>query len=188
MTIDRLRDLLQTLRFELRRTLGVPGLVGGLALGAAVLAWSSVPAVESATRDLLYSARQARSAKARQPDDAVRASVDAHSLDNLPDLFSTFAASGDDIALIFAHAQQNHLTLGSAQYQVTAEPGARFTRYQVLLPVKDQYGTIRRFVASILNSVPNAALQEIHVERPAVDGNVLDARIRFDLIYRTSRP
>ncbi len=95
---------------------------------------------------------------------------------------------GEDLTVIFAQARESHLTLGSAQYQFSAEPGARFVRYQVTLPVKDQYGAIRRFIASVLNSVPNAALQEIHVERPAVDGNQIEARIRFALIYRTERP
>jgi hypothetical protein len=104
----------------------------------------------------------------------------------LPDLLSTFDESGNDISIILARAQEMHLTLGSAHYQVAAETSSRFKHYQVLLPVKDQYVTIRRFIAAVLNSVPNAALQEIHVERPAVGDNTLDARIRFDLIYRTN--
>jgi len=188
MSTGRLADLWWTLRFEWRRTLGLPGLLGALALAAAAVAWSSVPIVESGTRELMRGAMQARSARAPHHDEAGTASADARSLDKLPDMFSTFAQSGDDIALIFEQAQQSHLTLGSAQYQLASEAGSRFVRYQVLLPVKDQYATIRRFIASVLNSVPNAALQEIHVERPAVDGSQLEARIRFDLIYRTGRP
>ncbi len=56
--------------------------------------------------------------------------------------------------------------------------------WDFLLPVKDRYVSIRRFVALVLNNIPNAALQEIHVDRPAVSGDVLEARIRFDLIYK----
>ncbi|GAB7548854.1 hypothetical protein [Cupriavidus sp. 8B] len=188
MKMHRLADRLLTLHFEMRRTFGVPGLLGALALGVAAVTWTAIPTVEAQTRGLLDSTRQARTAKTRHPGDASRAPADVNSLGKLPALFSTFAESGNDIAVIFSQARESHLTLGSAQYQIVTEPGARFTHYQVVLPVKDQYGTIRRFVASVLNSVPNAALQEIHVERPAVDGNVLDARIRFDLIYRASRP
>jgi len=188
MTTDRLRDLLQTLRFEARRALGVPGLLGSLLLGAAFLAWSAIPTIQSGTRELRESTRLARSMKALHPDADVRVSADAQLLDALPELFPAFAQSGDDIAMIFAQAHESNITLGSAQYQLAAERGGRFTSYQVLLPVKDRYGAIRRFVALVLNNVPNAALQEIHVERPAVDGDVLEARIRFDLIYRTSRP
>ncbi|EHP42905.1 hypothetical protein OR16_11653 [Cupriavidus basilensis OR16] len=188
MMAHRLADLLLTLHFELRRTFGVPGLVGALALGVAALTWTAIPTVEAQTRGMLDSARQARTAKTRYPGDAGRAPAEVNSLGKLPALFTTFADSGNDIAVIFSQARESHLTLGSAQYQIVTEPGAGFTHYQVVLPVKDQYGTIRRFVASVLNSVPNAALQEIHVERPAVDGNVLEARIRFDLIYRASRP
>ncbi|MEX3823492.1 hypothetical protein AB3X93_35390 [Paraburkholderia sp. BR14262] len=71
---------------------------------------------------------------------------------------------------------------------MSTDAGARFTRYQVMLPVKDQYSAIRHFLALVLNNVPNAALREIHVERPAVDGNILDARVRFELIYRSAQP
>jgi hypothetical protein len=106
-------------------------------------------------------------------------------LEALPGLFPSLAQSGSDIALILAQARKSHLILGSAQYQlIAAEPNARFTRYQVLLPIKDQYSTIRRFLATVLNSMPHTALQEIHVERPSVDGSLLEARVRFELIYR----
>jgi hypothetical protein len=116
------------------------------------------------------------------------AAVDAIALDALPDLFPGFTQSANDIASILAQARESNLTLGTAEYQVMTESGARFTRYRVMLPVKDQYSTIRHFLAAVLNNVPNAALQEIHVERPAVDGNILDARVRFELVYRTAQP
>ncbi|KVP62880.1 hypothetical protein WJ92_07850 [Burkholderia ubonensis] len=50
------------------------------------------------------------------------------------------------------------------------------------------FDRLRQFVARVLNNVPNAALQEIHVARPAVNGNVLDARVRFELVYRSAQP
>lgn len=183
-----LRDLWWTLRFEWRRTLGLPGLLGVLALAAAAVVWSFVPVVESGTRELMRGAMQARGAKLPHRHEAEQAADDARKLERLPDLFSTFAQSGDDIARILEQARQSGMTLGSAQYQLSSEAGARFTHYQVLLPVKDQYATIRRFIASVLNNVPNAALQEIQAERPAVDGSLLEARIRFDLIYRKEQP
>jgi hypothetical protein len=191
MKADQLRDALLTLRFEMRRSLGLPGLLGALMIGAAVIVVATIPGVESQTHemhDMQDSARVARTANAHRLVDRHGAAVDAVALDSLPTLFPGFAQSADDIALIFAQARDSNLTLGSAEYQVTTESGAHFTRYQVMLPVKDQYSAIRRFLASVLNKVPNAALQEIHVERPAVDGNILDARVRFELIYRTAQP
>jgi len=189
MTAADVRDRLLTLRFVLWHALGLPGVLGVLVAGVAVIAWSMASGVASGTRTLREEAWQARKVAALRQAAAPRdAAADAVAPDKLPEMFSTFAASGDDLATIFEQARASHLTLGSAQYQVSSEPGARYVRYQVLLPVKDQYATIRRFIAAVLNSVPNAALQEIHVERPAVDGSQLDARIRFELIYRTERP
>jgi hypothetical protein len=187
MKADQLRDMLLTLRFEMGRSFGLPGLLGALMIGAAAVAGAAISGVESETRELRDPAH-VQATKAHHVVDDRSAAMDAVALDTLPELFPRFTQSADDIAAIFAQARDSNLTLGSAEYQVTSESGARLMRYQVLLPVKDQYSAIRRFLASVLNHVPNAALQEIHVERPAVDGNILDARVRFELIYRTAQP
>lgn len=184
MRTEPLREWALTLRFELLRVLGAAGLLGVSLAAVALLLWRAVPAVQAHTRNLLGAAQQARSALVLRRVNERRMEGEGHALDTLPGLFPTFAQSSRDIAQILAQAHKSHLTLGSAQYQLATEPGARFIRYQVLLPVKDQYGTIRRFLAEVLNSMPHAALQEIHVERPSVDGSQLEARVRFELIYR----
>ncbi|HEX7906611.1 MAG TPA: hypothetical protein VF534_00775 [Paraburkholderia sp.] len=191
MKADQLHDRLLTLRFELQRTFGLQGLLGALLIGAAAIVTVSATSVESGSHDALVPAQTSRAARTAGAQHATheRSAVgDAVALDTLPALFPGFTQSADDIAVIFAQAHDSNLTLGSAEYQVTTEAGAPFTRYQVLLPVKDQYSAIRRFLAAVLNNVPNAALQAIHVERPAVDGNILDARVRFELIYRAAQP
>ena len=192
MKADQLQDMLLTLRFEMQRSFGLPGLLGALTIGAAAVVAVSTPSVESSGTHGMHEmqdlARVARTADAHHLTGERSPAVDAIALDTLPGLFPGFTQSANDIAVIFAQARDSNLTLGSAEYQVTTEAGAPFTRYQVLLPVKDQYSAIRRFLAAVLNNVPNAALQAIHVERPAVDGNILDARVRFELIYRTAQP
>ncbi|MBN3753566.1 hypothetical protein G3N95_11500 [Paraburkholderia sp. Tr-20389] len=188
MNADALRDRLLTLRFELARRFGVAGLAGLLVLCAAVVAMNAAMRMHADTLSLASDARPKAAAKKPQAEAEARADADAATLASLPDLFPPFARSADDIAAILAHASENSLTVGSAEYLVVAESGGRYVRYQMLLPVKDQYGAIRRFLASVLNGLPNAALREIHVERPAVDGSVLDARVRFELVYGTARP
>ena len=190
MNRDQLQDRLLTWRFELQRNLGMPGLLGALLLGAAVVIGAAIPRMEAPadSRELRDAAPLSRSAKGHRATTERSVAVETVSLKTLPELFPGFAQSADDIATILAQARDSNLTLGSAEYLVTNDSSAHFVRYQMLLPVKDQYGAIRRFLASVLNSVPNAALREIHVERPAVDGNVLEARVRFELIYRAARP
>lgn len=191
MKADRLREMLLTLRFELRRSFGLPGLLGALMIGAAALMGAEIASVNADTKEMqdpTQVTQAAQAAKTRHAADQRSAEVDAIALDALPELFPHFSQSADDIASIFEQAHGSNLTLGSAEYQVNTDAGTRFTRYQVMLPVKDQYSAIRHFLASVLNSVPNAALREIHVERPAVDGNILDARVRFELIYRSAQP
>ena len=188
MKPDALREHLLTLRFELTHRFGLHGLVGVVLLCAAAVVANSTVRIQNDTRELSNDARPAHTAKKPHMTDDAGPRTGAAMLEKLPDLFPRFAHSADDVAAIFAHASENNLTVGSAEYLVVAESRARYVRYQMLLPVKHQYGTIRRFLASVLNSVPNVALREIHVERPAVDGNILDARVRFEFVYRTARP
>ncbi|KWA25660.1 hypothetical protein WT41_03640 [Burkholderia territorii] len=188
MKADRFADRLLTLRFEWRRAFGVPGLAGVLMLGAAGITYAAIAGVESDTRAMLAPSGVVRAARGHHPAEVRGTAADAVALDVLPALFPPASQSADDIASIFEQARDSHLVLGSAEYQMTTESGARFSRYQVLLPVKDEYGAIRHFLASVLNHVPNAALQEIHVERPAVGSSILDARVRFELVYRSAQP
>lgn len=188
MNREQIEDRLLTLRFEVQRAFGLPGLVGALVLGAALVMASTIPRVEPDTRDPTSLQRTATSPKSHHAPAGQTPAGEAIPLSTLPELFPGFAQSADDIATILAQARDSNLTLGSAEYLVTNDSSARFVRYQMLVPVKDQYGAIRRFLASVLNNVPNAALREIHVERPAVEGSVLDARVRFELIYQAARP
>ncbi|ALL70981.1 putative secretion system X transmembrane protein 2 (plasmid) [Paraburkholderia caribensis MBA4] len=188
MNVEFLRERCLTLRFEWMRRFGVAGLAGIALLCAAAVVADSAARMQSDTLALSNEVRPASAAKKADVARDARSYADAAVLASLPDLFPRFAHSADDIAAILAHAHDSNLAVGSAEYVVVADPGGRYVRYQMLLPVKDQYVTIRRFLASVLNSVPNAALREIHVERPAVDGSVLDARVRFELVYGTARP
>ncbi|MBN3762255.1 hypothetical protein [Burkholderia sp. Ac-20365] len=188
MNAEALRERLLTLRFELARRFGINGLVGVAVLCSAVVMANSAMRMQASTLALANDVRPTQARKQPQAGGEARSDADSAMLASLPDLFPRFAHSADDIAAILAHASDNNLTVGSAEYLVVAESGGRYVRYQMLLPVKDQYGAIRRFLASVLNNLPNAALREIHVERPAVDGSVLDARVRFELVYTTGRP
>jgi hypothetical protein len=188
MNLDFLRERCLTLRFELMRRFGAAGLAGIALLCAAAVVADSAMRMQSDTLELSNEVRPASAAKKAEVARDARSYADTAVLASLPDLFPRFAHSADDIAAILAHARDSNLSVGSAEYLVVADPGGRYVRYQMLLPIKDQYVTIRRFLASVLNSVPNAALREIHVERPAVDGSVLDARVRFELVYATARP
>lgn len=183
MSQNRWLDIGVTAGFECRRALGVSGLFGLLLLAGAAALYAARPALQAQTQQLRQRAQQARVAQARRPAQRPQPAV---SPSQFPGMFPALAQNSADLAVIFTQARAARLTLDTAQYQVAIVPGGRFTRYQVLLPVKSPYAAIRRFIAGVLNTLPHAALQEIHAERPTVDGDLLDARIRFELIYRTA--
>ena len=107
MKADQLRDELLTLRFEMRRSLGLPGLLGVLMIGAAAIVLATIPGVQSQTKEIHDMQDSARTANAHRLVDRHGAAVDAVALDSLPALFPGFAQSADDIALIFAQARDS---------------------------------------------------------------------------------
>jgi len=115
ITTSELRDHLLTLRFELWRALGLPGALGVTVFAAAIVVWSLVPGVVSGTRTLREEAWQARKVAAVNAAVASKAAAEVETTEKLPELFSTFSGSGDDLAAIFALARESHLTLGAAQ-------------------------------------------------------------------------
>ncbi|MBV8627576.1 MAG: hypothetical protein JO371_06870, partial [Paraburkholderia sp.] len=105
MNADSLRDRLLTLRFELRRLFGLPGFIGILMVGVAVLMGAEISRVDADTKEMRAPAPFAEAAKTRHPVDKRGAEVDEVALEALPELFPRFSQSADDIASIFEQAR-----------------------------------------------------------------------------------
>ena len=79
-------------------------------------------------------------------------------------------------------AARNHrLTLEKGEYKLSREQGFPVQRYQVTLPVVGQYAQVRGFVNSVLDAVPNAAVDELILKRKDIAAGQLEARVRFSL-------
>ena len=79
-------------------------------------------------------------------------------------------------------AARNHrLTLEKGEYKLSREQGFPVQRYQVTLPVVGQYAQLRGFVNSVLDTVPNAAVDELNLKRKDIAAGQIEARVRFSL-------
>ena len=167
--------------------LGVVGLIGvGLLLLGAVLGLYAPPLARQAeelrasadrTREMLEVARQRASLR---PDTSQQAA-------SLREWIPTIDRANADLRAIFEAAQKSHVELAKGEYALTAaDDASQMRRFEVVLPVKDRYVTIKAFVAEVLQALPHASLAELRIERAAANVEVLDARIRFRLFYKTS--
>ena len=90
-----------------------------------------------------------------------------------------------DLGAIYASAGRNKLGLAKGVCQLKAEPGSPFITYVVTLPVHAEYGPVKAFAANVLLELPHASLDELRLSRDTAQGEMLDAVVRFTLVYRS---
>ena len=115
---------------------------------------------------------------AQQPGSSQRAA-------ELRESFPTVDQATADLRLMFETAHKNRIDLPKGDYALAhAADASQLRRFEVTLPVKERYVTIKSFVAEVLNAVPHASLAELRFERGAANVDQLDVRVHFTLFYR----
>jgi len=103
----------------------------------------------------------------------------------LRESFPTVDQVTADLRVIFDAAQKSRIELVRGEYALAqTEDAIRLRRFDVTLPLKERYVSIKSFVAGVLNAVPHASLAELRIERSAANVDQLDARVHFTLFYR----
>jgi hypothetical protein len=180
-----MKDFVLSVRFQLLRFLGVPGLLGLLLLMSAVLTgYLLAPLASTQGTALKQELQAARDSATRASEQRRSAPNSAAQLQNLWDWLPPLASNAMDVQKLFDLAKQGGMVLGKADYQITIEPGAQFVRYQVTLPIRERYLTVRRFAADALNTLPHLALDELQFSRPQAAADVVDAQLRFTFFYK----
>lgn len=178
------RDLLKRARWRLRRM--PPALMLATLLGFALLiaAWVGerrvLAPLAATVTDIRHETQTLRSQAARRH----QAEVGNDPAAQLSEFYGFFPAESsvpDSLERIYAAAAQQNLVLEHGEYRVARETEARLQRYDVVLPVKGRYGTIRRFVAQILKENPNLALIGINFSRQTATDIGVDAQLQLTL-------
>jgi hypothetical protein len=167
--------------------LGMVGLAGiGLLLAAGVLGLSAPP-LERQASDLRDSAGRARELLEQARRELERKPPPLERAARLREWFPSFEQSTADLRAVFAAAERRRIDIPKGDYALTTTPDAAgLQRFDVVLPVKDRYVTIKGFVADVLQALPHASLAELRIERSAAGVETLDARVRLSLFYRAS--
>jgi hypothetical protein len=91
------------------------------------------------------------------------------------------------VKTLFALAAKTGLTLNQAEYKLAQDKNGRYQTYQILLPLKGDYQSIRQFCEQTLLAIPFASLDEINFKRDAIASHALEAKLHFTL-YLNSAP
>jgi hypothetical protein len=170
---------------RLNARLGVVGWTGiGLLLLAAVLGLYAPPLARQA-QDLHASAERTRGMLEEARQQLARQPVSSRQAAQLREWFPTIERANSDLRLVFDAAQRTRIELTKGDYALAnAADASRLQRFEIVLPVKDSYVTIKAFVAEVLKALPHASLAELRIERGTANVETLDARLRFTLFYK----
>lgn len=163
----------------LERVLGRAGIVGaGLLVACAAFWFAGVQQAEAEAARL----REALAAAAARPGPALRVNVGpAQSLANFYGYFGSRDEAFAALQAVFLAAEAEGLALETGEYRLARERDASLLRYQIVLPVKGSYRSIRRFVARALNEAPGIALDDLSLRRENVQSSALEARVQLTL-------
>ncbi|HWW72263.1 MAG TPA: hypothetical protein VN089_20175 [Duganella sp.] len=95
--------------------------------------------------------------------------------------FPPRAAMPDLVEKLYVAAGDHHIGLERGEYRLIADKGDYLTRYELVLPVKGDYVSIRKFVVQALVDVPTLALDNITFNRQKTEEPSVDAELRFTL-------
>lgn len=175
------------LRWWWHRQLGWPGSIAlGLLAVALLLGGVLRPWTESQRGALLREQVARLEAQARARAAAPASVRDERSQrdprDVLRDTLPTLDQRGRVITEFLAAAAQAKVPLAQAEYALEEQEPA-LSRLRISVPVSDSYPKLRGLIGTVLERLPNAALDTLEMEA-AGDGSVLDGRLQFSLWFR----
>ena len=85
---------------------------------------------------------------------------------------------------VFALAGAAGVTLDHGRYELSPTRAGHLAQYRMTFPIKGHYPEIRKFIDSVMTTVPSAALEGLRIERKAVGEETVAADLRFSIFVR----
>ncbi len=85
------------------------------------------------------------------------------------------------ISVIEREARDNGIKLDEGQFKLDAQTGERVARYEMVFPVKAEYGAMRSFLREALHATPALGLEQVSFRRDDPNNVVLESRVQFAL-------
>jgi hypothetical protein len=167
------------------RRIGRPGLLA-LALLVPALAMALwLPRLHRQADSLRATLATQVDAAARPADPVVRRLSSGERATQFMAAVPPLSQSASDLSEVFAIAKRRNLALPKGDYVLKPEPNTALVAYSVSLPVRNDYSALKGFAADVLEALPHASMDELHMARSDAGTAVLDAVIRFTFLYRS---
>jgi hypothetical protein len=166
----------------LRRRGGSIALVLGtlLAAGALALQWFAVLPLEERVAALQASEAARRDGALERLNQALDSPDTPQK--QLEHFYRHFARDEDlprQLERVHAVARDFGLEMKRADYRLASHPDRKIDRYQMVMPIRGDYPTIRAFVTAVLREQPTLSLDQIELQRKDIADGALDSQITF---------
>jgi uncharacterized protein YjiS (DUF1127 family) len=161
-------------------SLGLSGLSGAALLLAAAAIYAGM--IQPA-KDEIVSLR-AELASLRSQPQLQRSYAPEEEMALFYDFFPERKTLAEQLRTLHQLAADEELLPERVDYKLSRIVGTPLWRYQSSFTLATDYATLRRYVAAALQELPNAALEDIELQRSDASEEVLDAKVRLTLYYR----
>jgi hypothetical protein len=168
---------------RLQRSVGGWRLLALALLLLALLLGFWVLQLDSQTDALRATIRDRRAAQPAQAAPTRRVPL-AEQVEDFVAAFPPLQESAADLEQVFQSARKHNLQLPRGEYKFKQEANEPLASYTATFPVKADYAALRDFSADVLGALPNASMEELRMARSSADSTLLEAVVRFTLVYR----
>lgn len=171
--------------WELRQVanaLGVTGLAGLVTLALSIFLYSAsvVPAkrdIENIRHSLSELGSHTVAAYRQRPDEDLA-------------MFYAFFPKREvlhaQLRTIHRLATEKNISISNVEYKLSKLQGTPLVRYQISFSVNSDYISLRHYIAAVLQTLPNAAVEEIELQREDVETRTLDEKIGLVLFFQSA--
>jgi Tfp pilus assembly protein PilO len=85
---------------------------------------------------------------------------------------------------LLQRADDAQLSIDTAKYEIAATKAGSVVRYRLSFPVDGSYPQIRKFIDSVLVSMPAVAVDEIAISRKSVGDNTVEAQLQMTIFTK----
>ncbi|MBZ4201542.1 MAG: hypothetical protein LAC70_00250 [Methylovulum sp.] len=113
-------------------------------------------------------------------------STPADELAGFYNFFPPRDALAEQLRMVHQLAAQKKLSIEHVDYKLSKIQGTPLVSYQISFPLNANYANLRHYLTNVLRELPNAALEDIALQRADAETEVLDERVTLVLFFRES--
>lgn len=159
---------------------GLPGLFGLAMIMAAVLLQFGL--IQPARQDI--SQLQANLTRARNLPPAAPVLGAEQQVVQFYDSFPAPQALSQQLRTLHRVTETQEMFMGKVDYKLSRVSGTPLKRYEVSYSLLTDYPSLRMYLAELLRTLPNAALEDIELQRFNEGAEMLEAKLQLVLYFK----